>query len=400
MESTKNYKLNKVGDDDFIDIVEHFNYNTEAIDNILSKKVNAEEGKTLTDNNFTDELKEKLEQASQKEHTHNYAGSRSPGGAANNALLLGNNIMDYRRLFTVSSNVGDGENGFVALVAGGINYGEATNVGFGILEVTSRGGVSAKYTRLTTSNIRFGYVDNGDGTTSIWIHKGVYCHNIHLLALFRSGITINNDSESIIEPTGITWTSNIDFIDGDNYKNYCTAQNIQVADTNGNYTSVNLEGVLQELAQNSPLPRGIIGEQTNWNTIIQSGTYQVGMGTINENQNYPGANGVNAYQWGILLVFNKENLILQVYYPHNKYDGMWFRVRYAATEDGWQEWTNISYLAERITVSDTAGNYTSNILENILSEIGTNKPNYWTGTQAQYNALTVKSANTIYLITG
>lgn len=70
METTKNYNLNKVEDDDFIDIVEHFNENTEIIDDVLGKKVDVEEGKTLSDNNFTNELKEKLEQASENKHSH------------------------------------------------------------------------------------------------------------------------------------------------------------------------------------------------------------------------------------------------------------------------------------------------------------------------------------------
>lgn len=70
MKTTKNYNLNKVEDDDFIDIVEDFNENTEIIDDVLGKKIDVEEGKTLSDNNFTNELKEKLEQASENKHSH------------------------------------------------------------------------------------------------------------------------------------------------------------------------------------------------------------------------------------------------------------------------------------------------------------------------------------------
>ena len=301
MKTTKNYNLNKIEDDDFVDIVEHFNQNTEIIDVALGEKVDAEKGKTLSDNNFTDELKAKLEQASQKEHSH------------------------------------------------------------------SNKGVLDKITQV-------------------------------LMNAWNSAVTHIRDTVKHITPEERNlWNT----VSSKAEKEHTQAANtINVADVSAYFSGTNLEAVLSELGKNSLLPRGFIGEQTNWNSIIQTGIYQVGMTTPVDSENYPNNNGIKAYQWGILLVFSKESLILQTYYPHNKYDGMWFRVRYAATEDGWQEWTNVSSLAGRITVSDTAGNYISNNVENILSEIGTNKPNYWTGTQLQYNSLTVKSSNTLYLITG
>lgn len=59
-----------------------------------------------------------------------------------------------------------------------------------------------------------------------------------------------------------------------------------------------------------------IDSDTDWDTIVESGYYNVGM-----NSGY-GKNAPPSYGYGVLVVFTTEyKRIVQIYYPHAEYAG-------------------------------------------------------------------------------
>ena len=304
----------------------------------------------------------------EKNHTHNYAGSSSAGGDANNALLLGNNVMDincggsegdalYRKILTLSTNIKTGENGFIAIVSGGTNFGDNTNVGFGILEMTTRGdNLVPKYTQLTLSNIKFGYVNNENGTTSIWLLKGSYCHPIHMLVTMKSEITINNDSETTIAPPGLTYGTINTFIDSNNYKNIVTPANIGAiaisASCNKNWNWYGYEGQPQWLWGGDDGTNMYVYNPSNFNVNYANTTHAL--------RTYD-ANGISHGGTGWLL--NCQ---------HNVDGDGLFKIfvgdKGIGTKVDRASWANGAN-ASNVTIADTAGYFSANNAEGALAEI-------------------------------
>lgn len=71
---TTNYKLNKPGEDDFIEI-EKINENFDKIDKTLFDKVDKVEGKSLSTNDYTNEDKDKLKNLSNYTHPETHLAS-------------------------------------------------------------------------------------------------------------------------------------------------------------------------------------------------------------------------------------------------------------------------------------------------------------------------------------
>ena len=302
METTRNYGLNKVGDDDFVDIVEHFNQNTEIIDDALGKKVDAEEGKILSDNNFTNELKEKLEQASEAKHKHSNKSVLDKITEAlfnkwNEAVSHINDSIKHitaeeRNSWNTVSNKADNEHTheqYFELSGGQLNKGA-------YIDIVNENNIP----------LRLGMQGTWDADCTDKANVLVSNGNLHIDAKKGYEIYLNYINGS----TNIHVGGNDLLLHTGNYKNYCTAQNISVSDTAGNFSSTNVEGVLAELASSLNDGSFLYGELSEYveDTRCQSNSIKVHVGTFVCGSTESGFNyGVAENSWSVAIFdFNFE----------------------------------------------------------------------------------------------
>ena len=121
----------------------------------------------------------------------------------------GGAVGTWVKLAELVTSIGEGANGFIAVVSGLRDFGASGDSSV-LLQAGTRGGVTLRVFRLFGTDGTFGYVNNSEtGLTEIWVKRTAYSQRTQVLVLQSDNVTFPTTlAAQSTEPSGITYVGN------------------------------------------------------------------------------------------------------------------------------------------------------------------------------------------------